>query len=261
MKAFLTIPLTVFLFFSARAQAPVNDDCSGIIDLGEIPYCSAPAQFTNVNATTSNIDATANIPSCWNNLADRDVWFQFSLPADGSITDITIDLWGNVGGNGTLKMPQIAIYRGDCVFNGLAELACLTAPLNINEVHLELFGLTPDVPYFIRVNDYSATASPNAGTFKLCISPYVPDINIGESAGSSSCSGTLWDSGGPTGDYMGNEDLSFEICPSEPHQCIKLNFLNYDVESGFDAIRVLEGSGTNLTLIKTIDGSGSNQQV
>jgi gliding motility-associated-like protein len=261
MKALLILPFTVFSLLSTLAQTPVNDDCGGIINLGEIPYCSQPAQFTNINATASNIDATANIPSCWNNLADRDVWFQFSLPADGSITDISIDVWGNVAGNGTLRMPQIAVYRGDCVFNGLAELACLTAPLNVNEVHLELFGLTPDVPYFIRINDYSATGSPNSGTFRLCVSPYVPDINIGESPGSSSCSGTLWDSGGPTGDYLGNEDLSFEICPTEPHQCIKLNFLNYDVEADFDVIRVLEGSGSNLTLIQTIDGAGSDLQL
>ncbi|MBL7806288.1 MAG: hypothetical protein JNN28_00635, partial [Saprospiraceae bacterium] len=81
MKAFLTIPFAVFTLISAMAQAPVNDDCSGIIDLGEVPYCSQPAQFTNVNATTSIVDGTFNIPSCWNNLAERDVWFQFTLPA------------------------------------------------------------------------------------------------------------------------------------------------------------------------------------
>jgi hypothetical protein len=107
MKAFLTIPLAIFLSLSVLAQAPVNDDCSGIIDLGEVPYCSQPGQFTNVNATTSNIDGSSNIPSCWNNLADRDVWFQFTLPADGSIIDVTIDLWGDIGGNGTMEMPQI----------------------------------------------------------------------------------------------------------------------------------------------------------
>ncbi len=261
MKAFLAISLSVFLSFSALAQAPINDDCSGIIDLGEVPYCSQPGQFTNVNATTSNIDGSANIPSCWNNLADRDVWFQFILPADGSIVDVTIDLWGNIAGNGTMEMPQIAVYRGDCIFNGLAELACLAAPLNINEVHMELFDLTPGVPYFIRVNDYSATASPNAGTFKLCINPYVPDIYIGDVPGSSSCTGTLWDSGGPDGDYQSNENLSFEICPSDFHQCIKLNFIDFSTESDFDYIRIFEGSGANLTLVQELDGAGNNQEI
>ncbi|MCY7329768.1 MAG: hypothetical protein LH618_14540, partial [Saprospiraceae bacterium] len=93
MKAFFTFcfflsTLTVF------SQAPANDECSGLIDLGEIPYCSAPAAYTNVGATASNIDPGANIPSCFNNNAERDIWFQFTLPADGSIVDISIAIYG-----------------------------------------------------------------------------------------------------------------------------------------------------------------------
>ncbi len=216
MKAQFTILLTIFSFFFTAAQAPVNDDCSGIIDLGEVPYCSQAAQYTNVNATASNIDPNFNIPVCWNNLGDRDVWFQFNLPANGSITDITIDVWGNIVGNGTLKMPQLALYRGDCAFGGLSELACIAAPLNVNELHLNIFDLTPGVPYFLRINDYSATSSSNAGTFKLCVEPYVPDLNIGDAPGTSSCSGTLWDSGGPDGDYVENENETLKSFTATP---------------------------------------------
>jgi len=261
MKALFTILIFTFSFFFAAAQAPVNDDCSGIIDLGEVPYCSQPAQFTNLNATTSTIDPTANIPTCWNNLADRDVWFQFILPANGSITDISIDVWGNIIGNGTLKMPQLAVYRGDCAIGGLAELACIAAPLNVNELHLDIFGLTPGVPYFLRINDYSATSSPNAGTFKLCVEPYVPDLNIGDAPGTSSCSGTLWDSGGPDGDYVENEDETFVICPTEFHQCIILNFISYATEFDYDFIQIFEGDDISGNLIQTIDGIGANLQI
>ena len=258
MKTLFTIPLAVFSFFIAAAQAPVNDDCGGIVDLGELPYCSQPAQFTNLNATTSIIDGTANVPDCWNNVGDRDVWFQFNLPANGSIVDISIAVWGNIAGNGTLEMPQLAVYRGDCVFAGLAELACIAAPLNVNELTLDLFGLTPGVPYFLRINDYSPNASPNSGTFKLCVGPYVADINIGDAPGSASCSGTLWDSGGPDGDYQSNENETFVICPTEFHQCIKINFASFNIESDYDFIRVYEGDDIGGTLLETIDGSGTN---
>ncbi|MDO8367702.1 MAG: gliding motility-associated C-terminal domain-containing protein [Saprospiraceae bacterium] len=261
MKALFILPFTVFSFFFVAAQAPVNDDCAGLVDLGEVPYCAQPAQFSNVNATTSNIDPTANVPACWNNLGDRDVWFQFSLPANGSITDVSIDVWGNIAGNGTLKMPQLAVYRGDCVFGGLAELACIAAPLNVNEVHLDLFGLTPGVPYFLRINDYSATASPNSGTFKLCVEPYVPDIYMGDQAGTASCSGTLWDSGGPDGDYQSDENETFVICPSEFHQCLKINLLSYATEETYDFIRIYEGNGTGGNLLETIDGFGTNLEI
>ncbi len=259
MKTLFTIPFTVFSFFFASAQAPVNDDCSGLINLGEVPYCSQPAQFTNLNATPSSIDIPMNNdPVCWGNPGDRDVWFQFSLPADGSITDISIDVWGNIAGNGTMKMPQLAIYRGDCAFGQLAELACISSPNNVNEIHLEVFGLTPGVPYYLRINDHSPTATPNSGTFKLCVGPYVPDINMGTAPGSSSCSGTLWDSGGPDGDYLSSENETFVICASEFHQCVKLTFLAYATETNYDAIQVFEGNGTGGNPLATIEGNGSD---
>ena len=104
----------------------------------------------------------------------------------------------------------------DCMLDGLDEMACIAAAPGSNSVDLTLLNLTPGLSYYLRINDYSATAGTNSGTFKLCVQPYVPDINIGEEPSSESCTGTLWDSGGPTGDYAELEDLEFSICPQEP---------------------------------------------
>ena len=261
MKTFTTFFFSICSLW-VFAQAPVNDDCSGLIDLGVVPFCSDPGQYTNVDATTSTIAIPAeNIPACFNNEADRDVWFQFTLPADGSIVDVSIHVFGNINGNGTMQMPQVAIYRGDCVFGGLAELDCAAAPLNVNEVVLEQFGLTPGIPYFLRINDYSATAAANSGTFKLCVEKYVPDINIGDVPGTQSCTGTLWDTGGEDGDYMPNEDLTFSICPQDFHQCIVINVENYNLESGFDYLRFYQGPDINSTQITQITGNGQDFQV
>ncbi|MCA0236784.1 MAG: gliding motility-associated C-terminal domain-containing protein [Bacteroidetes bacterium] len=261
MKTFTTLIFS-FCSFWLLAQAPVNDDCSGLIDLGEVPFCSDPAQYTNVNATTSVIAVPSeNIPACFNNEADRDVWFQFTLPADGSIVDVSISVFGNIFGNGTMQMPQVAIYRGDCTFGGLAELDCAAAPLNVNQVVLEQFGLTPGIPYYLRINDYSATGSPNAGTFRLCVEEYIPDINMGDAPGSESCTGTLWDSGGEDGDYSPSENLTFSICPQDFHQCIILTVQNYATESGFDYLHFYEGEGTTGTQITQIGGNGQDFQV
>ena len=60
-----------------------------------------------------------------------------------------------------MNMPQVALYRGDCSFGGLAELACASAPLNVAEVKLEFLGLIAGETYYLRVNDYSATGTPN----------------------------------------------------------------------------------------------------
>lgn len=255
----LTITLFCLITVAISAQAPVNDDCAGLIDLGEAPFCSDPAQYTNVNAGASIIDVgAANIPACFDNGVDRDVWFQFTVPADGSLVDVIINVYGNVNGNGTMQMPQVAIYRGDCQFGGLAELDCASAPLNVNEVSLAVLGLTPGLPYFLRINDYSATASPNAGTFRLCVEEYVPDFIMGETASTTSCSGTLWDSGGPNGDYSTNENLAFTICPQDFHQCIVLNVEQYDIESGFDFLQFFQGDDVNGVQLTQITGDGSN---
>ena len=261
MKNTFTLFLT-FLTAIVFAQAPVNDDCAGIIDLGEVPYCSQPAQYTNVDATTSDIDPTNNIPACFNNGTERDVWFQFTLPADGSIVDITITVFGDFEGNGTLQLPQVAIYRGDCAFGELAELDCASAIINENVVSLDQFGLTPGIPYFLRINDYSATAAPNWGTFRLCIEKYVPEVNIGDVPGTQSCTGTLWDSGGPTADYSPAEDLTFTICPQEYHECIVINLESYDTEFGFDFIGFYAGDNVATgTLITQQSGFGNNFEV
>ncbi|MBL7828557.1 MAG: gliding motility-associated C-terminal domain-containing protein [Saprospiraceae bacterium] len=250
------------LFFSAFAlllvaQSPVNDECNTAIDLGEVPFCSTPGQFTNVNATTSVIDPVLNVPSCFNNLADRDVWFKFTMPANGSITDVTISVWGNIGGNGTLQMPQVALYRGDCSIGGLAELDCAAAALNINEIQMDFLGLVAGETYYLRINDYSATAAPNAGTFKLCVEAFVPDYNMGETAGTESCSGTLWDSGGETNEYTENENHTFTICPTEFHQCIQITIHQYNIENNYDLLSIYQGQGTGGELLASFDGAGT----
>ncbi len=265
MKYYISISFLLISLHVALAQAPANDDCSGLINLGVVPYCSTPAQYTNIGATLTTISTTNNVPSCFNGLGERDVWFQFTLPADGSIDDVEISVFGNIDGNGTLEQPQIALYRGDCMLDGLDELACIAAAPGSNSVDLTLLNLTPGLSYYLRINDYSATAGTNSGTFKLCVQPYVPDINIGEEPSSESCTGTLWDSGGPTGDYAELEDLEFSICPQEFHQCIILNVENYDIESnpfGGDYLQFYAGPNSSTGVqITQISGMGTNFEV
>jgi gliding motility-associated-like protein len=241
---------------------PANDDCAGIIDLGIAPFCSQPAQYTNVGATASNIDPVNNIPACFTSGGvNRDVWFQFTVPADGSILDFTVQVQGSGSGNGTLRNPQIAVYRGDCEFGGLSELACVSAPNGVNSISLDLFGLTPGLTYFLRINDYSPSATPNSGTFRLCVQEYVAEINMGEVSQSGACSGTLHDSGGPTNEYEDGEDLAFTICPQDFYQCLILNVETYETEGGFDFLYFFEGDDVSGTQITQLSGFGQNLEV
>lgn len=219
----------IFLCLAAAAWAqPVNDNCSGLIDLGVAPACPENVFFTNINATASNIGAD-NIPSCFNGGgAQRDVWFAFT--ASDTLFDYTITVTGLTDGTSPgMVNPQIALYRGDCETDGLAELLCVSAENGESIVELDALGLTPNVVYFLRINDYSATATPNAGTFQLCVGPLEP-VNTIDEGGSTQCFGELYDSGGPDGDYTDGEDHTFTICPSQPHSCINFTLEYYNIE-------------------------------
>lgn len=223
-------------YFPLSAQAPVNDDCAGLIDLGVAPYCpeivlpgSEADIFTNTDATASDVGA-GNAPSCFSGgTTQRDVWFSFTT--SDTIFDYTITVMGieGVNGEGPITNPQVALYRGNCEVNGLAELLCASAEPGETMVELTADGLTPNITYFIRINDFSATASPNSGSFKLCIDEKDP-INLITDGGSTACEGVLYDSGGPDGDYSNNENSVFTICPDQPNQCIRFTLSSYNIE-------------------------------
>lgn len=249
MKKIITLSL---LFFSLTifAQAPANDDCNGIINLGTVPYCPGNEFFTNVNATPSDFGTFTNLPTCLTSTnSPRDVWFQFT--ADASITDYEITVTGADDGTGStpLNTPQLVLYRGFCQFDELIIMDCVEASLGDSTATIKITGLTPGLTYFLRVGDYSAGA-PNAGTFKLCIQEKSPEVTIDQ--GSSDASyGILYDSGGPGGDYDSLENYVFTICPTDFNQCISLvlEYYNLDNSNGFfgllaDQLIIYDGADT-----------------
>ena len=165
--------LVLFLLsisISSYSQPP-NDECASLIDFGEGPICPIIDTFNNVNASGSLIfsDMSLNIPACFNgSTPNSDIWFSFTVPADGSVVDFQIDLSGVDGPNGSITQPQMAVYRGDCMLDGLDELLCVTSLAGEVNLTLDLPGLTPGITYYLRIEDWSATAAPNWGDFELC---------------------------------------------------------------------------------------------
>lgn len=257
MKKTLTLFALLLSLSSIFAQAPANDDCSGLVDLGIAPICPILDTFTNVNATQSVVFSTGsdNIPSCFTGgTVDRDVWFSFTVPPSGDIIDFTVTVTGIDGPNGNILQPQVAVYRGDCELDGLQELNCATSAPGETEVSIDLQGLTPGLPYFLRISDWSASASPNWGDFVLCIKEFVPVYNMGDGDFSSSCEGTLFDSGGPADDYENGENSTFTVCPQDFTQCILLNLETVSLEDGFDFLHVYIGEDTNGPEVANLTG-------
>ncbi len=257
----------ILLFFfllstiSLVAQ-PLNDDCGGIIDLGEGISCT-DSIYNNVGATPSAVftDPTINIPACWNSV-NQDVWFMFTVPANGSIIDYTITIEGIDDGMGTnaLTNPQIALYRGDCGLDNLAELLCESADLGETSVSLDAAMLTPTIPYFIRVDNYSATGTIPQGAFNICVDSIMVENNI-DDGGSTACEGTLFDSGGPDGDYLENENNVFTICPTGLNNSINftMEYFNteYLVDFDSDIINFYDGNDNSGVPLGSLQGGGT----
>lgn len=234
----------VIFFANILTAQPQNDDCISAVDLGTLPYCTTTI-FTNINASTSVIGDN-NIPTCFNGgSVEDDVWFKFVIPEDGSLKDFKIELT-DTETDGIIN-PQMAIYRGDCAQDQLSELGiCKSAEQGETSLTLEAIGLKTNTQYFLRINDFSATASPNWGNFTLCIEALAPFFNMGEVEGTSLCQGTLFDSGGADGDYAILENHSFNICPTDFHRCIAIEVENYNIEAEFDRLTIFESTPTTI---------------
>ncbi len=252
------LPLIFLLTISTLFAQPANDECETLIDLGEIPICPVPEVFTNVNATQSSIsaDPSINIPTCFNGGApDRDVWFKFTVPADGSLLEVVIEVRPIDGPNGAISQPQIAAYRGECGMDEMFELSCAVSELGEDMVELPLVGLDADTEIFLRIQDWSASASPNWGDFELCLKEPEQVFNIGDAPGAMTCSGTLFDTGGPDGNYGNNENEVFTICPSDDFTCIEIDILESNLENTYEFLSFYGGSDINAPQIISFTGN------
>ncbi len=253
MKQIFT-SLLLLISFGLFAQ-PANDDCEGIVDLGIAPSCDSTL-YNNVGATESNIGFD-NFPNCFVGVPDRDVWFSFV--ASDTILDYRVEVIGCPDPNlglASMVNPQIAVYRGDCEFDGLQLLDCVSAVPGETSVFVDLIGLTPGITYFLRINDWSSSGTPNEGAFKLCVTKK-PPVNTVDQGGSTECSGILTDSGGETGDYGNDENSIFTICPTDPHGCILFEFQYYNVEFNTDAITLYDGPDTSSPQLAQLSGAGT----
>lgn len=94
----------------------------------------------------------------------------------------------------------------------------------------------------------------------ITIDPNLPCIVTLPSSGAattqSACTGTIFDSGGPNGDYGANENSVITISPIGAAD-VTLNFISFDIEAGqnnscnFDDLKVYDGNSTAATLIGT----------
>ena len=254
-----TFTLFLFLFsISLFAQAPPNDDCDMIIDLGNAPFCPEGIFYSNTDATPSDVLPGSEAPLDCNSIGEpqTDVWFYFT--AVDTILDYTITLTGLDNpdtGESAITNPVIVVYRGEGPCDEMEQLQCSAANIGDNNVEL-IFdtALTPGAEYYMRIFDYSVTGTPNSGAFQLCVDETPPVVDFCESIISTDCSGEIFDCGGPDGDYEANSDYTLTITPEGGAGCITLSLLYYNIDAFGDAISFYDGPTATGAPISVISG-------
>ena len=67
------------------------------------------------------------------------------------------------------------------------------------------------------------------------------------------CSGTLFDSGGPSGSYAFGEDFEFTICPIGTPECIEIEFASFQLNL-LDQLTIHDGPNSSATVVGAFSG-------
>ncbi|MDH5034296.1 T9SS type A sorting domain-containing protein [Chryseobacterium cucumeris] len=149
--------------FTTTVVPPVNDNCSGAVDLTVNPSltCTATTPGNTLGATESMAAGT-----CFGGPND-DVWYKFTATAASHVIAIS-NITSTGTTTGTTDM-YFQVLSGNC--GTFTSLLCSDAETNI------VTGLTPGQTYYVRVYTYSTTVTANA-SFNICVStPPPPPAN------------------------------------------------------------------------------------
>lgn len=104
---------------------------------------------------------------------------------------------------------------------------------------------------FEFISDGSYTDSGWEATISCLENPF---INIGNGS-TTACSGTFFDSGGPTSNYTNNENYTYTICPSTPGSSVQIDFTSFHLEDSYDFLQVFDGNSTSAPSLGTYTGT------
>jgi hypothetical protein len=220
-----------------------NDDPCNASPLTVNTSCSY-SSFSNVGGTVS----TGMIePACasFSATLSEDVWFSAVVPANGVLTVQAVDDGGTAGS----FYPGIAIYSGPC--NNLMHQGCDQTTSSITPSSLIYTG-TPGETVYIRVWDYLD----NTGSFNLCTFTHTnPTGTIVTGNTTITCGNTetFMDPGG-TGNYDNEMSGFWTICPDTPGEFVSVDFTSFALETNFDYLTVMDGSGGSAPIIGNYTG-------
>ena len=209
---------------------PANDLCGG----AQVLTVNAPGACMGAAVAGTTFDAGAEIanPSCTPAGTVRDVWYQFNSgwnqsPLTIGITPGSIGHWG------------VQVFSGSC--GGTSILCNNNSPTSLNVPNLGVFQ-----NFWIRV--YTNTAQGVPGSFSICLSA---------TPRATSCGTTVYDTGGPGGNYGNGQNYAVTYCSSTFGDLVTATFTQFVTEANWDRLYIHNGPSISDPIFSSGNGAGS----
>lgn len=82
------------------------------------------------------------------------------------------------------------------------------------------------------------------------------DFIIQDGVTVNTCEGTFYDTGGAAGNYSGNENITYTICPDQANAVLSLDFTSWQVEGGWDFMFIYDGDDNTAPLLYSYTAGG-----
>jgi PKD repeat protein len=83
----------------------------------------------------------------------------------------------------------------------------------------------------------------------------IPPVYFMTNGTITACGGDFYDSGGPSGNYQNNENLTLTFLPSTQGAMITVSFNSFNLESGYDYLKIYNGTSSSAALLGTFSGT------
>ncbi len=258
VRLILTVAFICIRSLHSHAQAPVNDEPCDAVEVTVNNTCNA-VTGTNINATASSIPA----PTC-GNYNGGDVWFKFTVPANGTAHISTQET-----STDEIDLTDMAmeLYRGSCTSLtslNLCDANSSQSSGSMPEINITS-GLTPGETIWVRIWEDNNN---DIGVFEICITTIqtnndnpctAPILNIDNNSGyyvgtNIGATNTAIPNP-PCGNYNG-DDVWFQTTIGSTGT-IHISLLESDNVNDL-SMAIYSGNCSALTLISCNDNSGIN---
>ena len=163
---------------------------------------------------------------------------------------------GNTATTATMNWTERAGATEWEVFTTTSATAVPTGDSVVTAHPITLTGLTSGTHYFFYVRSICGAGDTSAWSdvYEFVPGSWIMRPNMSDTV--RMCGGVIYDDGGATGVYSGNQNSTVYIMPDAPNNLVSISGSSY-TESSFDYITIYDGLGTSGTQLWTDNGISS----